>query len=409
MINITKLWTGVAQPADSLRYGMGRPPGHPGGHTAATRKPITVWNITRTCNLRCVHCYSDSNAMGYPGELTWPQMEAVVDDLAAYQVPSLLLSGGEPLVHPRFFDLVEQASAKDLKLTISTNGTLITSEKAALLKAAQVAYVGISLDGIGAVHDEFRRKVGAFEGAVRGFRHCHEVGQKTGLRLTLTRHNVQNINQILDFIEQEEIQRVCFYHLVPSGRGSGLQVLTPEESRHALDTLIARAEAWYRQGVSRELLTVAGPADGAYLLLRMERENHPNLEDARRLLTWNGGGANSSGRGIANIDTQGNVHPDQFWQGIVLGNVKRMPFSQIWDGHNPESVDTLKTIRSIGTLSQGERQARMSGPCAGCQWFCVCGGGFRTRAAHGAHGGLWGSDPGCYLTDAERTGVGLVS
>ena len=77
---------------------MGRHPGHPGGHTASTRKPITVWNITRTCNLRCVHCYSDSNALNYPGELTWPEMENVIDDLSAYQVPSLLLSGGEACV-----------------------------------------------------------------------------------------------------------------------------------------------------------------------------------------------------------------------------------------------------------------------------------------------------------------------
>jgi Fe-coproporphyrin III synthase len=409
MINITKLWTGSAQPADALRYGVGRHPGHPGAQSASTRKPITVWNITRTCNLRCVHCYSDSQAMQYPGELTWQQMEDVIDDLSAYQIPSLLLSGGEPLIHPRFFDLVEKASANGLKLTISTNGTLITPEKAALLKQANVAYVGISLDGIGAVHDQFRRKEGAFDGAVRGFRNCHDVGQKTGLRLTLTRHNVQNIEQILDFIEQEQIQRVCFYHLVPAGRGSSLQVLTPEESRHALDTLIARVEMWHRQGVTRELLTVAGPADGAYLLLRMERENHPNLEEARRLLAWNGGGANSSGRGIANIDTQGNVHPDQFWQDITLGNVKQTPFSQIWDEGNETSADTLRDIRSIGRLGADERQSRMSGPCATCRWFSVCGGGFRTRAAYGAHGALWGSDPGCYLTDKERSGVELVS
>ncbi len=409
MINITKLWTGTAQPADALRYGTTGHPGHGKSHSASTRKPITVWNITRTCNLRCVHCYSDSNAANYPGELTWPEMESVIDDLSAYQVPSLLLSGGEPLIHPRFFDIVDKARAGGLKLTISTNGTLITPEKAAMLKAANVAYVGISLDGIGKVHDEFRRKEGAFDGAVRGFRNCHDVGQKTGLRLTLTRHNVQNIEQILDFIEDQQIQRVCFYHLVPSGRGSSLQVLTPAESRHALDTLIARVEAWHKQGVNRELLTVAGPADGAYLLLRMERENHPNLEEARRLLTWNGGGANSSGRGIANIDTQGNVHPDQFWQSIVLGNVKQMPFSQIWEGHNETSSATLNDIRSIGRLSQDERQSRMSGACADCRWFSVCGGGFRTRAAFSADGGLWGSDPGCYLTDAERTGLELVS
>ena len=397
MINLTKLWTGVAQPADGLRYGHGE-----GAQVAARgRKPIVVWNITRTCNLRCVHCYSDSNAQQYPGELDWEQMQSVVADLAAYQVPSLLFSGGEPMIHPRFFDLVDLSTAAGLKLTISTNGTLITPEKAALLKAANVAYVGISLDGIGAVHDEFRRKEGAFDAAVRGFKHCHEVRQKTGLRLTLTRHNVQNIEQILDFIEDQQIQRVCFYHLVPAGRGSELQMLKPEEARHALDTLIARVEAWHKQGIDRELLTVTQPADGPYLLVRMQRQNHPNLQEASRLLAWNGGGANSSGRGIANIDTRGDVHPDQFWQDMLLGNVKQMPFSQIWDGGNPGSADILASIRSIGLLSQEERQARMSGPCAECKWFGICGGGFRTRAAFANDGNLWGSDPGCYLRPDE--------
>jgi radical SAM protein with 4Fe4S-binding SPASM domain len=398
MINLTKLWTGAAQPADGLRYGQGSPP----HRSANARKPITVWNITRTCNLRCVHCYSDSNAAKYPGELTWKEMEAVVADLGAYGVPSLLLSGGEPMIHPRFFDLVDLASKVGLKLTISTNGTLITEEKAALLKAANVAYVGISLDGIGRIHDEFRRKEGAFDAAVRGFSNCHAVGQKTGLRLTLTRHNVENIDRILDFIEEQEIQRVCFYHLVPAGRGSELQVLPAEDARRAIDMLIARVEDWHAQGIDRELLTVTQPADGAYLLVRMERENHPNLAEARRLLAWNGGGANSSGRGIANIDTQGNVHPDQFWQSVTLGNVKRMPFSEIWEGADQNSVPVLEAIRSIGCLSADERQSRLSGPCADCRWFGICGGGFRTRAAFANEGDLWGSDPGCYLRDEER-------
>ncbi|HQZ28990.1 MAG: radical SAM protein [Verrucomicrobiales bacterium] len=398
MINLTKLWTGAAQPADGLRYGSGTS----AQGSADSRKPITVWNITRTCNLRCVHCYSDSNAERYLGELTWDQMETVVADLGSYKVPSLLLSGGEPMIHPRFFDLVDTASQAGLKLTISTNGTLITEEKAALLKAANVAYVGISLDGIGKIHDEFRRKEGAFDAAVRGFKNCHAVDQKTGLRLTLTRHNVENIDRILDFIEEKEIQRVCFYHLVPAGRGSELQVLSAHEARKAIDTLIARVEVWHRQGIDRELLTVTQPADGAYLLLRMEREQHPNLAEARRLLEWNGGGAHSSGRGIANIDTQGNVHPDQFWQGVTLGNVKQMPFSEIWEGANPESAPMLAAIRSIGKLSTAERQARLSGPCADCRWFDICGGGFRTRAAFANKGDLWGSDPGCYLHEEER-------
>lgn len=397
MINLTRLWTGIEQPADSLRYGHGAcAPG-----AADQRRPIVVWNITRTCNLRCVHCYSDSAGMKYPGELEWEQMQAVVADLAAYKVPSLLLSGGEPLVHPKFFDLVDLATEAGLKLTISTNGTLIDEERAAKLKAANVAYVGISLDGIGEIHDKFRGKEGAFKEAVDGFRACHAVGQKTGLRLTLTRHNVENIEKILDFIEQENIRRVCFYHLVPVGRGSELQLLTAEESRGAVDTLIARVEEWNEKGIDRELLTVTQPADGAYLLSRMEKEDHRNLEKTRELLGWNGGGANSSGRGIANIDTQGNVHPDQFWQDVILGNVKQTPFSQIWEGKHEQSAEILSEIRSIGTLDVDERKERMQGPCGGCRWFGVCGGGFRTRAAF-ANEHLWGSDPGCYLTAAER-------
>ncbi|MFT3991428.1 MAG: radical SAM protein, partial [Luteolibacter sp.] len=252
MINLTRLWTGHAQPADHLRYGHG----HGAMQSARSRRPIVVWNITRTCNLRCVHCYSDSAGAKYPGELNWEQMRGVVRDLSNYQIPSLLLSGGEPMIHPRFFDLVQLAGENGLKLTISTNGTLITPEKAAALKAANVAYVGISLDGIGEIHDRFRGKKGAFEAAVRGFDYCHEVDQKTGLRLTLTRHNVRNIERILDFIEEQEIRRVCFYHLVPAGRGSSLQVLSPHESRHAIDTLISRVEQWHASGIHRELLTV---------------------------------------------------------------------------------------------------------------------------------------------------------
>jgi radical SAM protein with 4Fe4S-binding SPASM domain len=402
MLNLTRLWTGCEQPADHLRYGKGEC----APKSARGRRPIVVWNITRTCNLRCIHCYSDSAAEAYPGELDWDQMKGVVEDLAAYKVPGLLLSGGEPTVHPRFEELLEMATGLGIKATISTNGTLITKELADRIREMNVAYVGISLDGIGDIHDHFRGKKGAFDLAVRGFRHCHAAGQKTGLRLTLTNHNVENLSAILDFIEAEDIKRSCFYHLVPAGRGSGVEGLNPEMSRQALDILINRVEQWHAAGIHRELLTVAQPADGAYLLLRMQRENHPLFEETRRLLEWNGGGANSSGRGIANIDPQGNVHPDQFWQDVTLGNVKRQAFSEIWEGES-EGGDWLEEIRSIGTLDTAGRRALVKGRCAECRFFDECGGGFRTRAAY-ASDDFWGSDPGCYLTE-EEIGRGVAA
>ena len=406
MINITRLWTGAEQPADHLRYGLH----HSGMHstqasTAAcipassrARKPIVVWNITRTCNLRCIHCYADSHAEKYPGELTWEQCCAVIDDLAEYGASALLLSGGEPLLHPSLPAILERATAKGLKVTISTNGTRITPDYARMFKQLGVAYVGISLDGIGEVHDQFRGVKGAFEGAIRGFRFCEEAGQKTGLRLTLTRNNVQCMEQILHFIEEQNIRRVCFYHLVPTGRGVDVASLKPEEARAAMDMLIARAEAWHAAGQTRELLTVTQPADGIYLLLRQLREGSPLAAQTLRLLQWNGGGANSSGRGIANIDTQGNIHPDQFWQGVTLGNVKTELFSTVWEAAHAPSAARLAELR--GSDDPAERQKKLSGRCASCKHFRLCGGGFRTRAAF-ANGHWYGSDPGCYLTDEE--------
>ena len=393
MINITKLYCGLSQPADALRYGMG----HGAPRSAAERKPIVVWNITRRCNLKCIHCYSDSDAREYPGELTWDQCCSVVDDLAGFGVPAVLLSGGEPLIHPRFFELAAYARSKGLRLTLSTNGTLIDRDAAQRLKDTGFSYVGISLDGIGATHDHFRGRQGAFEKSVEAFRHCKAVGQKVGLRLTLSAPNVADLDRILDFIEAEDIDRVCFYHLVYSGRGSNVVDVTHEQTRAAVNKIIDRTARWAASGNPREVLTVDQPADGAYLYLRLREEDPARAEEVLDLLRWNGGGAHGSGTGIGNIDTQGNVHPDQFWQSLTFGNVKRRRFSEIW---SDSSNETLSALRN--------RTGRLEGRCSGCRFLDVCGGGFRVRAVQ-VHGNLWAPDPACYLSDEEITPVEVVA
>lgn len=385
MINLTTLLSGEAQPADHLRYGRG----HGAPKTASERRPIVVWNITRTCNLKCIHCYSDSAAQSYPGELDWEQCQAVINNLAAYGVPGLLLSGGEPLAHPRIFDIARYATSKGLRVTLSTNGTLITAEKAALLKEIGFAYIGISLDGIGATHDHFRGRTGAFDLTVQAFRHCRAVEQRVGLRLTLTKHTIGDLDDILQFIEDENIDRVCFYHLVGSGRGADLTAVTHRDSRHALDTIMAKVNYWHRAGQKREVLTVAQPADGPYVLLKLAQEKSPRLPAVQELLSWNGGGNAGPGIGIANIDSQGNVHPDQFWQGLTLGNVLKTPFSEIWS----KSTDPI-------LLGLRDRQSKLQGRCQPCRWQSICGGGFRVRAWQ-QHGNPWQEDPGCYLTEEE--------
>jgi len=385
MVNITKLFCGADQPADALRYGHGS-----GALTsAAARRPIVVWNITRTCNLRCVHCYSDSFAKPYPGELTHAEAKTVLDDIAAFKVPAVLFSGGEPLVRPDLLDLISYAVSKGLRVTLSTNGTLIDEAIAAKLKANNLTYVGISLDGIGETNDQFRGVEGAFDRAVRGFRNCMAVGQKVGLRLTLTKRNCQDIHQIFDFIEKEGIQRACFYHLVYSGRGSAADELTNAEVRCALDIILERTEDFHKRGISKEILTVDNHVDHAYLFLKLRERDPAYADKVYQWMKWNGGGANSSGVGISNIDTQGNVHPDQFWQTATLGNVRERPFSQIWTDNN---ITLLRDLRN--------RRPLLKGRCGVCKFQEICGGSFRVRAFQ-VHSDVWAPDPACYLTDEE--------
>jgi len=387
MINVTKLLCGTPQPADALRYGEGAS----APRSASERKPVVVWNITRRCNLHCVHCYSDSTAKHYPGELTLQKMIDVIDDLAAYEVPAILLSGGEPMMHPHFFDIAGYAIARGLRVTVSTNGTRIDSHAAERLKDLGVTYVGISLDGIGAIHDQFRGRTGAFQKAVDAFRHCRGAGQKVGLRLTLTGQTVGQLPEILRFIEEEDIPRVCFYHLVYSGRGADLGLLPAADTRNALRMIADAVLRWNREGNNREVLTVDQPADGAFFWLMMQRRDPKRAEEIWRLLTWNGGGRHASGLGISNIDSQGEVHPDQFWQTHDLGNVKQKPFSKIWR-NSSQSDALLAGLR--------DRLPRLQGRCAECRFQEVCGGGFRVRAFQ-KYGDPWAEDPGCYLRDYE--------
>ncbi len=393
MINVSKLYCGAASGSDGLRYGAARSSADqpPTPRSAAERRPVVVWNVTRSCNLRCLHCYSDSEALRYEGELTTQEGYGFLWSLAAFNVPAVLFSGGEPLVRRDLFDLVAFARFLGLRSTLSTNGTLITPEMAERIKGIGFTYVGISLDGIGEVNDRFRGKAGAFDRALRAFHNLKALGQRVGLRLTLNRHNVQDLHRIFDLIEREGIDRACFYHLVPSGRGRTIagDVLTPAETRAAVDIILERTADFHRRGLQKEILTVDNHVDGVYVYLRLKAEGSPRAGEVLRLLRWNGGGLHSSGVGIADVDFLGNVHPDQFWMHYSFGNVRRRLFGKIWTDTSDPLMAGLKN-----------RKPLLKGRCATCRWLDACGGALRVRAEL-ATGDPWAPDPGCYLTDEE--------
>jgi len=387
MISITKLLMDVPNFGDTLRY---TPEAHEARNGVSEgRGPVVVWNCTKTCNLNCVHCYARSEAIKYQNELTHEEGLSLIDQLADFKVPVILFSGGEPLLRPDFFELANYAAGKGIRPTISTNGTRIDEDTAKRLKDMGVGYVGISLDGCEATHDKFRGKPGAYQMALRGIRNCVATGQKVGLRFTITRDNFQDLDSIFDLLEQENIDRVCFYHLVYSGRGSAMveRDLNHEESRQVMDLIISRTLDFKARGINKEILTVDNHADAVYLYLKM-REKDPVLgERVLKLIQSNGG--NRSGMAFGNIDSVGNVHPDQFTQYITLGNVRERPFGEIWTDLSNPIMAGLK-----------DRKPLLKGRCPKCAYLNLCNGNFRTRA-EAVTGDFWAEDPACYLTDEE--------
>ncbi len=397
MIDIGKLYCGSHSTGDGLRYGTSSGPDCHGNaphkvHVLASeRKPIVVWNITRSCNLNCVHCYTDSANIKYSGELTTDEGIALIDDLANFRIPSLLFSGGEPLMRKDLFTLIEHASGKNIRPVLSTNGTLIDKNAARTLKESGIVYVGISLDGMEETNDVFRGTKGAFAKAMKGFENCVAVGQRVGLRLTLTKKNFEDLHEIFNFIEREGINRACFYHLVYSGRGENLydNDLSHSQSRAAMDIILSRTKDFFNRKKDINILTVDNHADGVYLYLKLLEENNPRSEEVRRLLEWNGGGAYSTGVGIANIDFVGNVHPDQFWQDYSFGNIRNRSFADIW---MDESDPLMKGLK--------HKAEYIKGRCRLCRYRAMCMGSMRVRA-YRTYSDPWAPDPQCYLTDEE--------
>ena len=384
MLNVTAL-LGRPSGSDDLRYGRG---GGRGAATAGERRPVVVWNCTRRCNLACLHCYSDSNADRHP-ELTTEEGLALLRDIAEFGAPAVLFSGGEPLVRPDLFTLIGAARELGLPVTLSSNGTMITQRRAQRLADLGVRYAGISIDGIGATHDHFRGKRGAFERTLKGIRALREEGVTTGLRITLSPTAIAALPELFDLIEREQISRVCFYHLVPAGRGASQSAIDPQLSRETVERIFERARLWVAEDREVEVLTVDNYADGPALHMWAQRNAPERVADIERALTWNGGAANAAGRALVSIDWEGRVRPDQFWPVDPIGSVRERPLSQLWTDPPP----ALERLR--------RRSSEIEGPCAACGWLPMCGGGLASRAL-ASTGRLTAADPACHLTDQER-------
>lgn len=351
--------------------------------------PVVVWNVCRHCNMECPHCYAAATAS--PSRFALDRDEAldVIDQLADCGVRVVIFSGGEPLMRPDLEELIRTADARGLSCHLSTNGSLLDPETARNLADAGIGYVGISIDGMPEFNDDYRGLEDGFDRATGGIRNAQAAGLRTGLRLTLTRHNLDQLDAVYEHAVDLGVDRFYVSHLLDAGRGYGMENadLDRKECRRTLRRLFEWAHPDERTPEEPDVVTGGNDSDGALLVWWLWKQAGPRAaRRAFRLLASRGG--NSAGVKLLNIDARGDVHPDQFWRQCTLGNVRETPVAEILDHPLRRKL--------------ARREEHIHGRCADCDFLDICGGSHRERAL-ARTGDRWGSDPACVLTDEERS------
>ncbi|WP_054853017.1 radical SAM protein [Vulcanisaeta distributa] len=355
-------------------------------------RPLIFWNITYRCNLKCIHCYINAIQGLSRDELTTEEVLRVVDDAHELRTPLLIISGGEPLIREDITEVMKRASDYGIKVSLSTNGTLITRDWALKLKELNVQYVGISIDSpVPEIHDKIRGGVqGAWDLAIRGgIKNVMEVGIPVGIRTTVTKLNIDHAPEVVELAHRLGISRVAFYHLVPSGRGGRGGIINLLPSPEQLLRFLVRLIDTARKYPDVEVLTVDNPADGGVVASLLASSDEGEFMGKLRLVSRMG--ACSAGRKVMSIyPPNGDVYPCQFFNDKPMGNVRRERLTEIW--LRPR-VNTELVIR-LRERNYGDS------PCMRCPYLRYCGG-CRVRAEV-LNGDVWSMDPLCTMNSLLR-------
>ena len=362
------------------RYHKGRP-----SRFTSVVRPVVFWNITYRCNLYCEHCYIDAGPQPSRPELGEEQVLDIARQIVDHGIPLVVFTGGEPLVSRKFWVLLDYFHrAGRPKTSVSTNGTLIDERAAMRMKEKGLMYVGVSLDSLDPEkHDKFRGARGAWKAAVRGMKNSVAAGLPTGLRVTVTRGNIGEVPDMIDFAAELGLQRVSIYLLDTVGRGTQLLDDLPRGPvlREFVDRVVEKARMY--DGVL-EVLLVRMNFAGIYLADKLSRTRE-DFEQYLELV----GSQGDCGRKTASIYPDGTVRPCQFIDYVVIGDLRREKLSEILSTDNPR-------LRPFLEASQ-----RLRGPkCGSCPFRGYCGGGSRNRAL-AFNGDFWGDDPACFVDPWE--------
>lgn len=338
-----------------------------------------AWEITRRCNLKCVHCRSSSEeeAKGHP-DFSLDEAKRVLDDISSYANPVMVLSGGEPLLREDIFEIARYGTDKGMRMCIATNGTLVTDEICEKIKASGIRIASLSLDGSTAeIHDDFRNQVGAFDGTIRAMELFKKHGIEFIINSSFTSRNQEDIPNIYKLAKKMGATAWYMFMIVPTGRGEDImqELITAEDYENLLE--------WhYDMEMDEEDMLVRPTCAPHYyrIVLQKNKEKSKDEKLKRRTLKFSTGGSKGclAGQLICLIDVDGNVQPCSYFPKFA-GNVRKQTFKDIWE--NSELFKDMRDFKSY------------EGRCGACEYVNVCGG-CRARA-YAVHGNYMAEEPYC--------------
>lgn len=326
---------------------------------------LVAWEITRRCNLACVHCRASATGETYPGELDTQECKQLLQELVRVGAPTVILTGGEPLLRPDLIDIARYGTGLGLKMVMATNGTLLTKETVDKLKSAGIARVSVSIDGPSAQeHDRFRGVSGAFAAAVRGIDVLKAGGMEFQINTTITDQNFSSLERIHELAVQLGAKAHHIFLLVPVGRGKDLA----EETIHP--AAYDKALIWFADHAAHCPIELKATCAPHFFRIYRERGGKRNAHPMTRGCL--------GGVSFCFISHRGDVQPCGYLE-IPCGNMRETPFHRIW-----EDAEVFRRLRNT---------AAYTGKCGPCEFNAVCGG-CRARAFE-ATGDFMGDEPLC--------------
>lgn len=345
----------------------------PKGGVPALR--MVAWEVTRCCNLKCVHCRASAERGPYGGELSTEEAFAVLEDLATFAKPVVILTGGEPLLREDVIEIARRGNELGFRMVMAPNGTLLTASRAMELKEAGIQRVSISLDGATeASHDAFRQVDGAFRGALDGIQAAREAGLAFQINTTVTARNLVELPAIMDLAVSLGAVAHHIFLLVPTGRAREMGESAVSAQRYE-ETL-----RWFCEQEGRVPLQLKATCAPQYQRIVRQRgrraagESRPGYAHGLDFVSR----GCLAGWGFCFISHVGDVQPCGYLE-MRCGNVREVPLSVIW-----RSSEVLTKLRDLDNYG---------GRCGRCEYGNVCGG-CRARA-YEATGDYLAEEPLC--------------